>query len=994
MSAVQELVDEVAGLTDAATKLTSEVVGQKEKLDIIVNQAIADAASANGNPLGEYANGITFASHNDYVSDNGLFRLSESVGSPYTTDTSTYPNASDDPNLVAWSNTSKEYVDNKVSSSEVSIKGHFSQSSGAANIGAAGGTVQQTLDALKDGQNSGVIVFQTYALLDTYTPINNTEKKGSFKVANDGESYKNGYYSWVSGTVYVKDADLIVNTIDANNTSDAVSGSAVYNHTISTLSESPLLVNAALAGGTTSATEPLSTEITWIESAPLEKGYVKKVIVETRSGEIDTDIQIKLFTKTVDNYFTQINAVDIVAPVEGVNEINLNLEVPTDDCYIGFYASGLLNYGVTSGSTGYYQSNGNFSEGEISTIGKKTKRIAIEYYGNSGILTYLNESIESVADELNNFALSSDIADLESDLGLLVTREDPISIFYGGQKTLISSGGANTTQATWILDKHEYEDVVITSFSLDSVFTAGEDVYVKVFSKDPSSLVFTVEREVIFTSALGLNTFEMELPVYRGEYLGIFTSGIFEFNATGGVAQGLFAGPGSTNIAVSGSGLFVRRNYYFPWSFTKTIATVTPVATRAEILEIKSKLDKYQVSFDRVEVPHPGTNVISLDYEINLFTCYGQSLTVAGRSSGGAISTTQNYDNLMFTRGMRPQHAYEEETATEWYASLIPAVEDGYETPNMGMGDMIKGLINAGLDENAIYSYKMLLNSSGYGGKTIAQLSKGGEHYARLITSLKAGETLSYAQNDSYKAHGMSWLQGESDYDSGTTREEYVELLKILIADLKDDISEDFKVISTQLSNHYVHSNGNPTIALAISDVAETRDDLYIACPLYHLHYSDQYHPYNTSTRVMGGYLGIAYKKVFVDGVPFKPLTIKTATVINGNQIHLKLHVPVGSLVIDTTIVQAAENYGFEVEGHVISSVSITSQDTIKIVIAGTITGGEKLKYAATGTTDNSNDAGKPRGNIRDTQGDTQTLDISGTPYPMHNWLLISEVVL
>ena len=67
-------------------------------------QAAADAGSANGNPLGDYANGLTFNSHNDYVSENGLFRLKDSVSTPYTTNTTTYPLATDDPNLAPWSN--------------------------------------------------------------------------------------------------------------------------------------------------------------------------------------------------------------------------------------------------------------------------------------------------------------------------------------------------------------------------------------------------------------------------------------------------------------------------------------------------------------------------------------------------------------------------------------------------------------------------------------------------------------------------------------------------------------------------------------------------------------------------------------------------------------------------------------------------------------------------------------------------------------------------
>lgn len=81
--------------------------------------------------------------------------------------------------------------------------------------------------ALQEGQTGGIIVFQTYAELDAYTPLTPDEEKTSYKVTNDPNSTLNGYYSWISGTAYTKDADLVLNVIDAENSSDAVSGKAV-----------------------------------------------------------------------------------------------------------------------------------------------------------------------------------------------------------------------------------------------------------------------------------------------------------------------------------------------------------------------------------------------------------------------------------------------------------------------------------------------------------------------------------------------------------------------------------------------------------------------------------------------------------------------------------------------------------------------------------------------------------------------------------------------
>lgn len=109
----------------------------------------------------------------------------------------------------------------------------FKVTDGLYDIVIAEGTADETILASEEiielvyTLKNGVIVFQTFALLDAYTPANATEQKSSFKVVNDTDTSLNGYYSWVSGTAYEKDADLVINELDLSNTSDAVSGSAV-----------------------------------------------------------------------------------------------------------------------------------------------------------------------------------------------------------------------------------------------------------------------------------------------------------------------------------------------------------------------------------------------------------------------------------------------------------------------------------------------------------------------------------------------------------------------------------------------------------------------------------------------------------------------------------------------------------------------------------------------------------------------------------------------
>jgi lysophospholipase L1-like esterase len=76
------------------------------------------------------------------------------------------------------------------------------------------------------GAIGGIRVFETYALLDAHTPTT-PEQTTSFKVTNDSTPSLNGYYSWVSGTTYTKDADLVLNTFDSLNTSESISAFAI-----------------------------------------------------------------------------------------------------------------------------------------------------------------------------------------------------------------------------------------------------------------------------------------------------------------------------------------------------------------------------------------------------------------------------------------------------------------------------------------------------------------------------------------------------------------------------------------------------------------------------------------------------------------------------------------------------------------------------------------------------------------------------------------------
>jgi hypothetical protein len=101
--------------------------------------------------------------------------------------------------------------------------------------------VQVSIVGLTAGQIGGIIVFETRALLYANTPDTAQKEQASYKVTLDPDPSLNGFYSWVTGTTYRKDADTVENIIDPNNTSEGVSGSAVSDFAFNKVGSSPIL---------------------------------------------------------------------------------------------------------------------------------------------------------------------------------------------------------------------------------------------------------------------------------------------------------------------------------------------------------------------------------------------------------------------------------------------------------------------------------------------------------------------------------------------------------------------------------------------------------------------------------------------------------------------------------------------------------------------------------------------------------------------------------
>lgn len=396
----------------------------------------------------------------------------------------------------------------------------------------------------------------------------------------------------------------------------------------------------------------------------------------------------------------------------------------------------------------------------------------------------------------------------------------------------------------------------------------------------------------------------------------------------------------------------------------------------------------------------------TIRFERTYLPFYGQSLSVGG-SGFPALSTENSAVDEMWVRGMRPEDDYHTETATEWYASVVPAKESispryatQGETPARGFADALRELVSTqyGVQSNL----KFHLAAPGQGGIEIIKLLKGNVsgYYARIPAQI----TALVALKSGIETVGMEilpWIHGERDYLLATTGADYKARLVTLCADIAADAISGFgqantvQVLGTQVASHIGNNNQvNAQIALAQAEAHDDIANFHMVCPMYQMPFKGaDVHVTALGYVWVGAYIAAAYKAIITDGgtwSPLRPLSYSTT----GSVCEITYDLPTvyglsNELVFDTTQVPAQTNYGFRLFNaggtpQTISSVTISQGNKVVITAASTITAGSYIDYARQG------DATKGQGNLRDRAGDVLRGQTRYFNLPLHNWALIS----
>ena len=289
----------------------------------------------------------------------------------------------------------------------------------------------------------------------------------------------------------------------------------------------------------------------------------------------------------------------------------------------------------------------------------------------------------------------------------------------------------------------------------------------------------------------------------------------------------------------------------------------------------------------------------------------------------------------------------------------------------------------------------------GHGMNTITQLMKPFDPYEKFIEEIAYAHKKATDRGWEFYVPAVCWMQGESDI-AEYPNTDYKALFHQMYNNLNNDIKnvthqkDNIRIICYQtstltkgerykLNNYDALEPRTPTIQMEM-----IREDslIWASGPTYPYHFvREALHIDATGQKSIGALAAISALKIIRHETPsigLMPLDF----IVSDNQIRIPFHVPCPPLCLDTITVNIADNYGFNVirkdNTDIIASISI-DQDTV-IINCKESPINCKIRYAVNGDYMKGGCLSGPRGNLRDSQGDTKWFEISGKSYPLHNW--------
>ena len=289
----------------------------------------------------------------------------------------------------------------------------------------------------------------------------------------------------------------------------------------------------------------------------------------------------------------------------------------------------------------------------------------------------------------------------------------------------------------------------------------------------------------------------------------------------------------------------------------------------------------------------------------------------------------------------------------------------------------------------------------GKDGTVIAELGKGSKPYNKFIHDIETAYQSAHKRGWDFLMPALCWMQGETDVTSypGTN---YRELLLQFVKDINHDVKtitgqqKDVEIICYQ-SNPVTRAKDFSPLAYNCPEasVPQTQLELVRDHPAFHA--SGPTYPYNIVNDV-----------IHIDGISQKKHGILAALAAldilkqqkhkrgllplgahcHSKEIIIDFDIPCPPLILDTIQVTNPGHYGFSVitpDNRDITQDVILKGNQIHISCLES-SKGCRVRYAINGDKMKSGRLFGPRGNLRDSQGDSIKITIQNETYPIHNW--------
>ncbi|WP_434965733.1 hypothetical protein [Klebsiella pneumoniae] len=280
-------------------------------------------------------------------------------------------------------------------------------------------------------------------------------------------------------------------------------------------------------------------------------------------------------------------------------------------------------------------------------------------------------------------------------------------------------------------------------------------------------------------------------------------------------------------------------------------------------IDIIRRLDTIATSASAAMLYPVSHRIARLKKGVNIFIGYGQSLAIGDEAYSVVTRAPSALGNKMLGQAVRGAY-YDKTTDAVFgpiggenkYYNLEEKRQNGGniitdpsvstrlgETFMSGFLETLKTMHNSNL--NIVNDDEVVLAGSVTGcvGTDIATLLKGAGtgYYERFISCInghvEAAKTDGF---ESFQVAGILFLQGENDYDKGTSRESYLAMVNQLF----DDISSDVKALTQQTDNPaffiyqtggvYVKQTENNSLPVDMAQLDVTsREDTFLVAPMF-----------------------------------------------------------------------------------------------------------------------------------------------------------------